>query len=562
MKYVPPAVFGLTVAMALPGALAQSAPDAGNLLREIERQQSPRPDTPALPQAASPSGPRGGEGVQVTVRAFRLVGVTLLPEEEVQRTLAPWVGQPSTFDDLRRAADAVAELYRRRGYLVRAYLPDQDVRDGGITLAVLEGRLAAVRIERAAGSNHVGDALVNGYMTARQQVGEPVRPDDLQRAVSLLNELPGVTASSMLEPGEREGESRLVVSVQDKPRFAGFAQVDNTGSKATGEVRATLGLYANSPLSIGDQLQLLLNKSRGSSFGNLLYGLPLGHDGLRLQANVLKLQYGYTLNGTRYTGSADALGLALQYPLWRTTTANANLGLSHERKGFDNLVAGIGLSDKTLRISTATFSGDRLDDWLGGGLLQYGVNWSEGRLDLAGNGSDLAADQLANGPRRHGHYRKVTASLNRLQRLTAADTLAVLGSAQWASRNLDSAEKFLATGPYAVRAYASSEPGADDGALLSIEWRRQLGEALTTTVFHDRAYLKRDHDVNVASLSPNGYHLAGSGVSVSYGRATDVQLRASVAWRHGSNPVHDPQGRDADGTRRNPRVFLSILKTF
>jgi len=562
MKYVPPAVIGLTAAMLLPAALAQSAPDAGNLLREIERQASPRTESNPLPQATTPTGPREGSGPRVTVRSFQLVGVKLLPETDVQQALAPWVGQAATFDDLRRAADAVAELYRRRGFLVRAYLPDQDVREGRVTLAVLEGRLAAVRIERAAGSTHVGDEQVQGYMTARQQVGAPVRPDDLQRAVSLLNELPGVTASSMLEPGEREGESRLVVSVRDKPRFSGFAQLDNTGSKATGEVRATLGLQANSPLSIGDQLQLVLNKSRDAAFGNLLYGLPLGHDGLRLQANALRLDYGYTLNGTRYTGSADALGLALQYPLLRTATSNANVGLAHERKGFENRVAGIGLSDKTLRITTATLGGDRLDEWLGGGLLQYGLAWSEGRLDLAGNASDLAADQLANGPRRQGHYRKVTASLGRLQRLTPADTLAVLGSAQWASRNLDSAEKFLATGPYAVRAYAGSEPGGDDGGLVSFEWRRQFGDTVTTTVFHDRAYVKRDHDVNVASLSPNGYRLAGSGVSVSAGRASTLLLRASVAWRHGGNPVHDPLGRDADGTRRNPRVFVSLVKTF
>lgn len=565
MKSLPQAALGLAAGLLLAPALlhAQTAPDAGSLLRDIERSQTPRPATPALPDAAAPAGPSDtAPGARVTVRAFRLVGVSLVPEPDVQQALAPWIGKPSSFADLRRAADAVAELYRQRGFLVRAYLPDQEVQSGEVTIAVLEGRLAAVRVDRADGATHIGDERVRGYMTARQKIGEPVRPEDIQRAISLLNDLPGVSASSLLEPGRNAGESDLVVAVQDKPRISGLAQMDNGGSKASGEVRGTLGLNVNSPLARGDQLQLLLNRSRDSTFGNVAYGIPIGYDGLRVTVNALRLRYDYELDGNRYTGNAGAAGALLGYPLLRSQQGNVNASVGIERKRFDNDVAGIQINDKKVRVATLSLSGDRLDGFLGGGLVQFGVALGLGRLDLGRNASDLAADQVAGGPGRDGRYRKLGWSLSRLQRITSADTLAVLASGQLANRNLDSSEKFIATGAYGVRAYSSSEPAGDDATLLTVEWRRQLNAALTVTAFHDRARVRRDHDRNTASLSPNRFSLAGSGLGLNWSAPGGVALRAAVAWRHGSNPASDTPGRDSDGTHRDPRVHLSLLKTF
>lgn len=565
MNSLPPAVRGLSAGLLLACTLtqAQTAPDAGNLLLDVERTQpTPRP-APALP-SPKPQGPTDtAEGARVQVGSFRLTGATLVPETDLQAALAAWIGKPSTFADLRRAADAVAEVYRQRGFLVRAYLPDQDIRDGAVTIAVLEGRLGAVRVDRPQAGRHLSDEQVLAYMSARQKIGEPVRPDDVQRAVSLLNEMPGLSASSLLEPGDRAGESRLVVSVQDTPRYAGLAQIDNAGSKASGAERLTLGGTVNSPLGLGDQVQVLVNTSRGSTYGRAAYSLPVGHDGLRVGASASRLHYGYSLSGTRYTGGAGVLGLTLNYPWLRSTAGKLNATFGHDRKRFDNAVAGIALNDKRLNLNTLGLDGEWLDDAFGGGITQFSLGLTLGRLDLGGNAGDLASDQIANGPDRQGRFRKLNASLTRLQRIDRVNTLSAQLSGQFASGNLDSSEKFLASGTSAVRAYSSSEPSGDDGRLLSLEWRRQYGADLSVALFHDRAWLTRDHTLNVASLSPNRYTLAGSGVGVTWGKPSAVLVRASLAWRHGSNPTRNlATDADGDGTRRNPRLFVSALKTF
>ena len=74
------------------GIAAQTAPDAGSLLREAEKQQAPRLPQPA-PQAMpqTPLAP-DANALRVQVKAFRISGNTLIAEPELQAVLAPWVG--------------------------------------------------------------------------------------------------------------------------------------------------------------------------------------------------------------------------------------------------------------------------------------------------------------------------------------------------------------------------------------------------------------------------------------------------------------------------------------
>lgn len=543
---------------------AQATPDAGSLLRDTEKNLEGAKLPPVVPSVV-PQAPVAtpSPGVTVLVKGFSLKGVTLVPEAELQAVLAPWVGKETSFTELRRAADAVSEAYRARGYLVRAYLPQQDLKDGIVVIAVLEGRLGAVRVDRVNGAAHLSEAQARQYMLARQQLGEPVRPDDLQRAISLLNDTPGVSASSVLEPGQRESESLLAVSLRDTPALSGSAMFDNAGAKATGDYRLTGNLAFNSPLGIGDQAQASVNSSGASTFGRAAYSLPLGFDGWRLGASISNLDYQYTLNGSKFGGDAQDYGLNLSYPIVRGNAFNLSVAAAYDWKDFRNAVRGIEINNKSISVTNLSLSGDSLDGLFGGGFNQFSLGYSSGRLDLSANTADLAADQALGAPHRHGSFQKVTWSLARLQRLTMADSLALSLSGQQANRNMDSAEKFVAAGPSGVRAYASTEASGDNGTLLSVEWRHQYSESLQALAFYDTANVKVDHDANSASPAVNRFNLSGAGFGVNWGKASELAIRASVAWRLGNNPARNPvTGQDADNTKRDPRIWIAAVKTF
>jgi hemolysin activation/secretion protein len=339
--------------------------------------------------------------------------------------------------------------------------------------------------------------------------------------------------------------------------------LDNTVALATGETRATLNLALNSPLQRGEQFTFTGNTSAGSHYVRGGVALPAGHDGWRVSAYGSYLDYGYDLNAVAYAGTARVAGGAATFPWRRWVTRNDTVQFSVERKQFNNQVGGVDLNDKHVDVFSVMLSGDRQDDWGGAGLWMYTAQLDAGRLDLSGNAADLAADQQVGAPNRQGAFQKLNLALTRMQRLSPQHSLNVAVSAQKALQNLDSAMKFQLSGPSGVRAYGVSEPSVDTGVLWRTDWRLKLSPTWTASVFHDQALGWRDVSPNTATQDPNRLHLAGSGLGLSYESPDALQFNLSVAWRHGGNPARSAQtGLDADGTKRDMRVFATLAKSF
>ena len=541
------------LALGLTGTVnAQSAPDAGSLLKDIE-QGLQRGQQPVIAPPAAPKAPEQsvGDGLKVLVNRITFSGTSLINEAELQAVVQPWIGQSLTSAELNRVAEAVASAYQMRGYFARAYLPGQDLANGVVSIAVIEGRVGAVRVDRAPDVKHLGNETVSRFVLAQQELSAPVQPAKLHRAVTLLNELPGVAASFVLEPGAKEGESDVVVVLRDAPRFTGALVIDNTGSKSTGENRITASLNINSPFGIGDQIQIAANKSTGNQFARLGYSIPLAYNGLRLGLAASQLDYAYRQSGVAYDGVAQDSGLTLTYPLLRSKEKNLDASYGYNYKYFRNVVQQIENNNKAISANNVKFSGDALDGYLGGGILQFSLGYAEGKLDLGGNAEDLKADQSVGSANRQGNYHKTTWSLTRIQRLSASDSLSLSASGQFAGRNLDPSEKFSGSGSYAVRAFDSTESSGDEGHLAILELRRQFSELWQGTLFYDYSNIKRDLVTNVSTLAPNALELAGVGGSVNWGRPGDVQVKAILAWQtvNTANPLY-----------ADPKIWINIFK--
>ena len=134
----------------------------------------------------------------------------------------------------------VANVYRSAGWIVRTYLPRQDVTDGVVTIQVVEARFAGARIEDPR-PKRVRSPQVQAIFDAHQKRGAPLGVKALDRALLLADDLPGVTVSGALEPGADDGETGIALTVRDQPLAVGQVALDNGGSRSTGRVRATAG---------------------------------------------------------------------------------------------------------------------------------------------------------------------------------------------------------------------------------------------------------------------------------------------------------------------------------
>ncbi len=548
-------------------AYAQVPPDAGSVRQDLQRTD-PAPKPPAArPELRLPEdrAAPADTGAKILVRDFRITGATLIPVEELRQEIVSSIGSELTLADLRKIALRLSDLYRRKGYFARALVPQQAIQDGVIEIAVIEARLAAIDVE-VLPATRFSEERSRQFILSHQPLGEPLSPEALQSGMRNLNDLPGVAATGVLQPGDAEGDVKLAVRVESTPLFTASAYVDNYGLKATGQVRAIGYGQLNNPFGYGDQLYLLGVATERSDYEKAGYSFPLGYSGLR--AGVSAAQLGYRLSGTfsGFNGTATIFGASLSQPLRRTSTSNLFGNLAVEQKRFNNDGAGgINLSNKTLKTVALDFRGDFTDGVYGGARNAYSLGLVSGQLELDRNAASLAADQA--GPQTQGSFTKLSWTYQRVQRLADGWDLSAAASGQIAGKNLDGYEKFAIGGPTAVRAYPSGEALGDDGWIANLEVRHAFNAEFQAQAFFDAGHVTLLHNTfpgfNAGNPNkPNSYSLYGMGIGLLYGRPGDWLIRGSVAWKLGSNPGRDANGKDSDGGNSHARAWIQFAKFF
>ena len=544
-----PLIARLLLVLAVPVtsvSLAQTPPDAGALQQQIERerqQQLPRriaPDKPATPAVLPPLA-----GIVVTVKQFRFVGNTLLSAEQLAPAVAPFLDRPLDYNQLQAAAAAVAETYRAAGWVVRAYLPQQDIKDGIVTLQIIEAVFGGVKLEGRA-ARVAGEQLLRN-VSAQQAGGAPLNADALDRALLLADDLPGVTVAGSLAAGAAEGQTDLILKIADEPLLTGEAGFDTTGSRSTGNERFTANLNANSPFGLGDLLTSNLIHTRGSDYLRLAYTLPVGGDGWRIGINASDLRYKLIIapyNSSTDKGTSSTLGLEATYPLIRSRLTNLYLNLAYDHKAFDNQFGGATTTRTryTVDDSTVTLNGNLFDNWGGGGANSASLGLITGR-----RANDIGSSDQ--------HFSKWRYSLSRQQVITDSLSLFAQLSGQEAGRALDSSEKFYLGGSGGVRAYPSSEGGGDSGVMSNLELRWKLPAGFLLTGFYDAGHIRNPDG------SPS-YGLTGAGAALAWQGDNGLNLKAVWARRLGSNPNPTASGNDQDGSLDKNRVWLTASLPF
>lgn len=550
---------GLAAALLSP-AIAQTVPDAGQILRQTQPQTPVTPPDALPPQKPAEPVKHLTRDTRFTVSHFRVTGAVLVPEADIQKVLAPYLNREITFDDLEKALVAISQLYQSRGWLARPLVPAQDIVGGVVTIQILEGKLGAVEIKKN-GAPRVSDARLRGTMVEGQAPGTPLRLDRMGRAVNILNDTPGIAAAAVLAPGDANGTTDIVLTVDEKPLLNGSLMADNGGPHSTGDIRFNGNVNLESPAGLGDELVTTGMASLGMQYGRLAYTLPAGYDGLRLGVNLSALRY--ALRGKAYDaldarGDAITLGLTANYPLLRTDTNNVQLGVEFDYKHLANTARGLVTSRKSVYVTNIVVSGNIVDQFAGGGLTFWNVNLAVGDLDLSGDAANRTADRM--GPHTAGGYARLAATVARLQRLTENDTLWLSLSAQQAFKNLDSSEKFWLGGPQGVRAFPVSEASGDSGWLTTIEFRHSFTPEWQASVFYDHGSIMLNHNngFNVVPMSPNHYGLDGIGGGIAYLVPGSYAVRANVSYALSRNAAPDPiSGNDSDGTRADTRYWIS-----
>jgi hemolysin activation/secretion protein len=215
------------------------------------------------------------------------------------------------------------------------------------------------------------------------------------------------------------------------------------------------------------------------------------------------------------------------------------------------------VSDKTIGVFGAGFSGDEHDGLWGGGWTNYSAFWNFGDLNI--KTAEIRALDAATS-RTNGGYNRLAFQAGRLQTLAGPFSLYGEVRGQIASKNLDASEKMELGGLYGDRAYPEGEAYGDEGYLATLEahyrvpgWESRLPGHLEAVAFVDAGSVKIFK--NPWAPGDNSRSLSGAGVGLTW--ADDHNLVFKLSYAHRLGDEHATAGPDRSG-----RVWVQVSKLF
>lgn len=543
MHLLRPTTLTLALGLALP-ALAQTAPDAGQTLRQTQPPvlQTPHPSQGIDIQtpAGSPAQPGG---VAVPLKSLSFAGNTVFTQAQLQAVLGDATGKMYDLAGLRGLAERISQHYRANGYpFARAFLPAQPMAQGVLRMDVVEGKYGKVTA--------TGDAALaaraQGFLFSLKP-GTVIESASLERATLILDDQPGITTSPIIRPGTQMGTGDLDVLVQRSAPVTGDAGLDNYGNRYTGQNRVRANLNINSPFTLGDQIAVrTLYSELGLWSGDVGYSAPLGTSGLRGQVGYAHTYYelGKEFASLKASGTAKVTTVGVRYPFVRSQQTNISISADWQGKDLNDAQGTAGTSSaKSSQSLPLALIFDRRDN-VGGGISFGTLSYTAGDLSL----DNALRTTDATTAKSQGTFSKINLDAARIQNVSPGLSLFGRVSAQWADKNLDSSEKFGLGGSNGVRAYPSGEGFGDQGWLAQLELRYSAGD-YAPYVFYDTG----DSTTNAKpwTTGTNRRTLSGAGLGLRYQRA-GWNVDVLVAWRdQGGKPQSDTSASD-------PLAWLSL----
>ena len=523
------------------GALQQ------NLQREIDKNRS-APVPEVSPKKQEPDiKPQQATRDTIFIKAIRVTGLTLISAEAAQAAVSKFLNKELTFEQIEEAGRAITELYTQIGRTATAVVPEQDVEDATIEIKIIEGKVGEIIIDNETSGvrSRLKSNITKGFIAQGNAQGQPLSLDSLSRSALLLNELPGISASTELVKGQIDGTSDIRVTLNDSSVFTGRLDVSNYGSASTGKAQATGDFNVNNPLGIGDLATFDLIDSKGSTYSTLKYWLPIGYDGWRIGLGGSDLNYSSlpSFSTTLSNGGATVYGLYSTYALKRAEGSTQTLNFCLEQKKYANYTNSIESSHYRILNAISGVSGNRE---LGKDNISYALTATFGHLNID-NAQQLTTDQSATGAQTQGQFAKLNMNESYTKKLPIENTVLLLSfNGQLASKNLNSSEQMYLGGAYAVRAYPVSQGGGSQGYVGTVEITHTYPNQLQLGAFVDAGTIQQ-YKSNWSTIlqgntnAADTYSLYATGLTGKYSWA-GWQLQAVFAYRVGQNPLYNSSG--------------------
>lgn len=479
------------------------------LLEQTARQREAlRENIPAL--SVSEMSIPAGKGPCFMLRKIHLKGNTALSFHAQKKLTALPAEGCMTLPAIQRRVRDTTQAYLSAGYITtRAWLPEQDLSEGTLLIAIAEGRVETITV-----ADRQETAL---WMAFPRTEGRVLNLRDLEQGLEQLNRLSSRSMTIDILPGNTEGSSRiqLIPSATHFPVSLSLG-VDNSGQKSTGSRQMNVQLSVDNPIGLADQWTLFAGRDsefhhdRRSSQFQAGVSVPYGYWLLNAQYAwsdfYQTLPVGDSGSRWRYAGSVQSQRLAINRGLWRDGKQRVVLDLALSRRETDNRLGGVrlGVSSPTLTSLSAGFSYSRA---LGNGYLTFGPSFSHGLTIAGASREDPVHPDL---PR--SEFRRASLSSSWFYPLTSSLYWLTSAYGQTSSDRLYASEQLSVGGQYSVRGFKEHYLSGNRGAY----WRNELTWQLMN--FTGKGTLSASGSLDIGHVvSQNGVTDGGTLSGISFG---------------------------------------------
>ena len=403
-----------------------------------------------------------GAGPKFIVKKFQVKGNTLIDEATLAPVLETGGGMEVTLGILHLIAQEISALYAMNGYvLTRAYVPEQEIENGIVTIQVVEGTLGKIQVSG-------NEKFKQEEILARLQplLADPaLKESTLEKYLLRLNAIQGLKLKAVLKPGEVFGTSDLTLQATESRSYRIAFDADNFGSRFTGEQRYGLTGEAGSLLVLGDRLSVRGVKSNeDQDFINPSYSIPIGPYGTTVTLSYVFTEFnlGGELVVLNAGGQASIFTMDVSHSLVQTRSSEFHLSLGGKIRNFENELAGAVSSNDKLRNAYLAAGGFFKDP------LRARTFYTL-RLQQGFSESDVS-DPLNSRFQGRGDALVSSFNVTRYQSAFIGKTyLMVAAKGQVASKRVLSPDQFAIGGFGSVRGYPLAEAAGDNGFFVSAE---------------------------------------------------------------------------------------------
>ncbi|MDP1524262.1 MAG: ShlB/FhaC/HecB family hemolysin secretion/activation protein [Rhodocyclaceae bacterium] len=165
---------------------------------------------------------------------FEVKGNTLLPADQINALVAPFIGRARVYGDIQKALEALENAYRAKGFgTVNVHVPEQEITTGVIRLDVSEAVLGKIALT---GNRHFDEANIRASLPNLRE-GTAPNLRQISENVQLINENPAKQVEVTLGTSAQEGKVDAKVALTEQNPRRVYATLDNSGTIATGRHR-------------------------------------------------------------------------------------------------------------------------------------------------------------------------------------------------------------------------------------------------------------------------------------------------------------------------------------